>query len=286
MNENISPYIDYANETIFNYIEILDKDIKSYINKLIHYTYIYGIYYQDSPCADSFCFNESEVLDNNSYFDNITDSNDSIRRLDENIKKYILNGLFNFSYLDKEKINKFKNRKLQNLEEYNSSMGAITENDINSFILDMQTILYDFNQSYLDIEFKDINRFSKIFLEKINNTYLLKLKRSIEMISIKFITIFTKDSYSIFENKLFEQFNNISYYINNGSELIENTKNAFVNTLNDSSILIGTIFNISYMKINTYYKIFYQLIQDKLKYISEEDYEILSNIERIVSQKN
>ena len=114
MNENITPFIDYVNETIFSYIEILDKDIKSYINKLIHYTYIYGIYYQDSPCADSFCFNEHEVLDNNYYYDNITDSHDRIRRLDKNIKNYIFNGLFNFSHLDKEKINKFKNRKLQN----------------------------------------------------------------------------------------------------------------------------------------------------------------------------
>ena len=293
LNENITPYINYTNETIFDYIELLDKNITSYINKLIHYTYISGLYYIDSPCNGSFCYNESEILDeddnnNTDIFDttDIEEDNDNIRKLEQNTKrKRILNGLFNFTKLDKEKINKSKNYKLRKLEEYDSTKGAITENDVNNYILDLQDILYNFNKAYLNKEFRNINRSYKSFLDKVNNTYLLKLKKSIEMVGLRFKTIFTEDSYKIFENKLFEQYTNISNYIYNYSEIIDKTKNEFFNTLNDSSILIGIISNISYVKINNYYKIFYRLINDQLKYIDEED-EINSNLLRLLSIEN
>ena len=287
MNQNITKYINYTNETIFDYIEILDKSIKTYINKLIHYTYISGLYYIDSPCNDSFCYNESEILDN----DNNTDifdttktnkENDNIRKLKQN---KILNGLFNFTKLDKEKINKSKNKKLRKLEEYDSTKGSITENDINNYILDLQNILYNFNKSYLNKEFKDINRYYKSFMDKINNTYLLKLKRSIEMVGFKFKTIFTEDSYKIFDNKLFGQYNKISYYIFNNSKIIEFTKNEFINTINGSSILIGIISNIAYIKINNYYKLFYRLINDQLEFINKED-EVNINLLRLLSIEN
>ena len=287
MNENITPYINYANETIYDYIEILDKDIKSYINKLIHYTYISGLYYIDSPCNDSYCFNESEILDTDIDIFNTTDYNKNsinIRRLEQIEKKKFI-GLFNYTKLDKEKTKKLRNKNLRKLEEYDSSKGSITENDINSYIVDMQDILYDFTQSYLNREFRDINRFSKVFFDKINNTYLFKLHRSFEMTSIKFNTIFTEEMNKIFEDRLFEQYNNISLYINNHSKIIEKTKNEFINSLNDSSILINMISEIFYMKINTYYKQIYQLIQDKTKYIDEGD-DINSDILRMLSKKD
>ena len=274
INENLYYINNDTNYTIFDYIDILDGDIKSYINKLIHYTYINGLYYQDSPCVGSNCFNYSEMVNNN----------ESIRRLEQKDKDYYLNGLFNISYLNKKKIKKLKNKRLRNLEEYNSTMGAISENDINSYILDMQTILNDFNRSYLDSEFKNINRFSKSYFDKINNTYLFRLKRSIDMVGIKFSTIFTEESMHTFENKLYEQYNNITIYINNYSEIIENTKNEFIDTLNSSSLLLDMFFNISHMKINNYYQILYQSIQDKLKYIDDDDDEHY-NMFRLLSKK-
>ena len=282
MNENITPFINYTNETIFDYIDILDKNIKSYINKLIHYTYINGLYYVDSPCFGSFCYNEKEILNNETNTDNIYNNT---RRLEQKEKQYILNGI-NIPDLDKVKINKLKNKKLRNLEEYNSTLGSITENDINSFILDMQAILNEFTKTYLNQEFKDINRFSTIFFDKINNTFLFKLKRSIEMVGVRFKTIFTEESYNIFENRLFKQYNNISKYVNKYSKIIENTKDKFINTLKDSSILIDIMFNVSYTKINTYYQILYQSIQNKLQRIDgDEDNRIWNNIKRLLSGK-
>ena len=106
MNQNTTPYINYVNSTLLNYGEVLDSDIKSYIYKLIHYSYINGLYYQDSPCGDSHCFNESEIYDSDIDLNNLTISNNSRRRLGSNDDLYILNKLFNIPKLDKNKINK------------------------------------------------------------------------------------------------------------------------------------------------------------------------------------
>ena len=105
------------------------------------------------------------------------------------------------------------------------------------------------------------------------------------MVGLRFKTIFTEDSYKRFEKKLFTQYDNISYYIYNYSDIIDSTKNEFFNTLNDSSILIGIISNISYIKINNYYKTFYKLINDKLKYINKKE-EININLLRLLSSQN
>ena len=83
----------------------------------------------------------------------------------------------------------------------------------------MQTILNDFNRSYLNSEFKNINKFSKSYFDKVNNTFLFRLKRSIDMVGIRFSTIFTEDSMHIFESKLYEQYNDITIYINSNSEI-------------------------------------------------------------------
>ena len=106
------------------------------------------------------------------------------------------------------------------------------------------------------------------------------------MVGVRFKTIFTEESYNIFENRLFKQYNNISKYVNKYSKIIENTKDKFINTLEDSSILIDIMFNVSYMKINTYYQILYQSIQNKLQRIDgDEDNRIWNNIKRLLSGK-
>ena len=274
MNQNLTFIINNTNNTFFDYIEILDNDIKSYINKLIHFTYINGLYYQDSPCVGSNCFNFSEIMDND----------DNIRRLEKKENGYNMNRLFDYSFFDREKINKLKNKRLRNLEKFDSTMGSISENDINSYILDMQTILNDFNRSYLNSEFKNINKFSKSYFDKVNNTFLFRLKRSIDMVGIRFSTIFTEESMHIFESKLYEQYNDITIYINSNSDIIEQTKNDFIDTLNSSSFLLDIIFNISHMKINNYYQMLYESIQDKLKYIDEDD-DDQNNMFRLLSTK-
>ena len=65
-------------------------------------------------------------------------------------------------------------------------MGAITENDINYYILEIKDTLFNFNKSYLDKDNKQILSLSNSFFTKINSTYLNKFKKNIDKIAYRF----------------------------------------------------------------------------------------------------
>ena len=241
------------------YVEILTNEFNSYLNKLIHYTFINGLITYDKPCKYSYCqiqFNSSKEKD---------------RRRTES------NEIYNKSFkiidlkINKTKINELKNMKIRKLNGYDHTMGPITESDILDFLLNINDTLYNFIDLYLGKDYKNMNTTGNNFLTKENNLYLQLLKRSIHMIAIKFSTILTLDNYKEFEENLYEKYNNISFYINNNSDIISSYKNEFVDLLKDSSIFIGLSFNLSFYNIKGQYKILCDLIQNKMKYLSEED---------------
>ena len=55
IRDNISVILQNITELFEEYNTILINDLISYINKLVHYTYINGTYTYDSPCNYSFC---------------------------------------------------------------------------------------------------------------------------------------------------------------------------------------------------------------------------------------
>jgi len=66
IHNNISLFCNQLIVLFGKYMNILDKEYSTYINKLIHFTFINGLYTFDKPCNDSYCFinlenvNESE----------------------------------------------------------------------------------------------------------------------------------------------------------------------------------------------------------------------------------
>jgi len=127
------------------------------------------------------------------------------RELESNNTKYF----FNIPRINKREVNILKNKKVRKLNGYDHTMGAITKDDVISFLLDIESTLYNFNKSYLGKEFKNINKASSKYFDKVNNTYLSKLKRNIEMVALKFSTFLTKNNYKILENNIYSQYNNI-----------------------------------------------------------------------------
>ena len=189
---NISSFYNKTNETLINYVNILDKDLESYINKLSYYTFIKGLNTYNKPCDKSFCMI------------NLEDENN-----DDNLNKY-----------GKRRLNlkrRIKNinitKKIRNLDGYNSKMGAITEEDLDSYILEIKDTLFNFNNSYLNKEYENMKKNLNFFIMKISNIYLTKLKTNIDLVASKFSTILTKDIYMQLKNKLFEQYNDIEEYI-------------------------------------------------------------------------
>ena len=269
---NISLFCEQVNELFLNYTNILDKEHESFINKLIHFTYINGLYSFDEPCNKSFCFINLEYEN-----ENIT------RNLEEEIDGNNFNNYgYNFNYikLNRNTTNKIKNKKIRRLEEYNHTMGAIIESDIESFLSDLKDILFNFEKLFLGEEFKSINKNGNLFFNRINGTYILKLKRSIHNTALKFSTILTENSYNKLEYNIYKQYNDIVSYIYNNSNIINITKNNFIEKL-DSLKFIEKLYNISYNRIKNYYVAFENLIQNKIKYISETEYkEYLSKNEK------
>ena len=255
--EYIFNYISTANENIkdifIEYKDILNEDFLSYINKLIHFTYINGLYTYDHPCNDTFCFID------------IKSSNG--RRLEKNNSKYI----FNFPKANKGEVYNKRNKKVRKLKGYDHTMGAISKDDIISFLFDIESTLFNFNKTYLGKEFKNINKTAMNYFNKINNTYLIKLRRNIEMVALKFLTFLTKDNYKTLEDNIFRQYNEILSYINSFSDLVENKKNSFVNYLDFSSKFLNMIFNLSYNSVYGNYQILCHQIENKQRSISEKE---------------
>jgi hypothetical protein len=77
-------------------------------------------------------------------------------------------------------------------------MRAISENDINYYILEIKDTLFNLNKLYLDKDYKQILSLSNSFFTKINSTYLNKLKKNFDKIAYRFSSILTKDTYNKF----------------------------------------------------------------------------------------
>ena len=158
------------------------------------------------------------------------------------------------------------------MERYDSTMGAIEEDEIEKYILKIQDTLYTFNDSYLDKEYRYIQTKSTSYFNKIADLYLTKLKANIELSSSIFSTILTRDVYKKLEENLLQQYYKIESYIYNCNiTKIENIRDKFLFLLNETSSLIE--YNYIYFngRVKNYYEVFSNLIQKNIKYISEEE---------------
>jgi hypothetical protein len=162
-------------------------------------------------------------------------------------------------------------------------MGSITEIDIINNLDIIRENLYNFNNTYLDKDYKYIKTNYNRFLNNINNSYLIKLKRSINMVAIKFSTILTESSYKNLEDIIFNQYYDIELYINNISNLIELSKIEILDKLNHSSSLLASIYNKTNIKIIGFYTVLNELIQKKLKNVNKEEY---NNYRKLDSSKS
>jgi hypothetical protein len=171
--EEIFNYIESLYDTIkdllLNYGEELDIDTNNYINKLIHYTYIKGLYTYDEPCIYSFC-----RID--------IDYNRNLEEINVNYKKRKLSKNKSRRY-DNLKIN--KNIYLNGLN-YNEEMGALSKDDIIYVLIETKNAINQINrtlQTNFDTKIK--SKLEK-YLIKMNGTYLSILKKLVSMSAFKF----------------------------------------------------------------------------------------------------
>jgi hypothetical protein len=99
----------------------------------------------------------------------------------------------------------------------------------------------------------------------------LKLKNNIDLVSLKFLTILTREANNKLKIKLYNQYNEIEYYIKNNSKNIAVVVEKYLNLLNNSFNLMELSYSIVYERGNEYFQIFSDIIQGKLKSISDEE---------------
>ena len=264
----LDDYLNAINATLTEYKEILNEETENYTNKLSHYAYINGLNTYDKPCEESYC-----SIPNYS-----SNKNQNNRRLNED-----QNNNESFSFLFNTKINNSKEKKNINnkinfnrkLEEYTSSMGGLSENDLYKYLDQLLDTINKFKYIYLGEEFNNINRTVFNFIIKINSTYLEKLKRSFSMKIVKFSTILTEQSLKNLEKIILKQYYQIESYIHESSNLIQIKINEFLNEVNNTSLYIDSIKELINCRIRIQFEMLYQLIQSKYEIVQKDENKVV-----------
>ena len=264
---NIFNYIesiyDIIKDLLINYGNEFDIDSTSYINKLIHFTYINGLYTYNEPCIYSFCSINTEYnkINRNLEKNNINLSN---RKLSTNeYRKY--DDLYINNYIKSNGL------------DYNEEMGSLSKDDVIYTLRDTKNTISQLNLT-LQINF-DSKLKLKIqkYLNKINGTYLIKLKRTVSISALKFSTFLTKENYEKLESQLFKHYYTIENYIYNLSNYLVNNTYELIETIKKSSDYLQNVNDYSYDKILGIHDLFIKLIENKYTYISSEELKNYNN---------
>ena len=181
-------FIEEINKTLFDYHNILVNEVDNYLNKSIQNTFLDSLEILKHLCPENGCgaeLNSLRRLNNKEIFDIV------------NIYKEHPN-LPNITKI-KEKINKKINfgikRKTSVLPEFTPDMGALTEEDVAYYLSNLQNTILKLNEMFFKKDYTNLNLKSNKFLQKINFTYLEKLKLSFDKNLVKFSTILTKKNW-------------------------------------------------------------------------------------------
>ena len=117
-------------------------------------------------------------------------------------------------------------------------MGALSESDILYYLSDVQNTTLKFNQTYFKSDYYNVNITTNKFLNKINYTYLQKLRLSFDIKLVKFSTILTEDSMELLKDIILAQYYQIEKYVHNNSDIIQTRINEFITGINNTSIFI------------------------------------------------
>ena len=257
---NSTYFFNEINSTLFEYKDILNEEISSYINNLTQYAYINGLNTYEYQCNNSFCYNYKKNETNESYINN----NDKKINEDDNDDLELMFTEYNSLSLKELKSQINKNINLENKnKEYNSNMGSLSKNDVYYYLQVIQKTLFDLNQTYLYKEYKNLNKTILKYINKINITYITKLRRSFEMTLLKFATILTENSFKKVENNVYKQYYQIESYIIQSSEFTDYIMDRYLNFLNDTSILFEVMNSLTFMKVLGYYDIIHDSIQNQ-----------------------
>ena len=260
--DNIFNYINdlysIISDLLLQYGDELDLDTTNYINKLIHYTYINGLYTYDEPCVYSFC--KVNIDYNNTKRNLEFNKNYKKRKLIENERR-------NYDNLKKNKYIYYNNF------IYDENMDSLSKDDIIYFLKDTKNIIEQLNKTFqINFDSKIKTKLQK-YLTKTNITNLIKLKKTVSMAALKFSKFLSKESYNILEAQMLKQYYTLENYIFNYSNNLNDNIYDLIEKIKKSSSFFQNINCYIYDKILTLNDILTKIIENKYTKISPEERE-------------
>ena len=278
--ELIKVLIEKMKYLLLNYQKELNDDYYSYINKLIHYTYINGLDSYEESCNYSFCSinvtKNMEKTNNNisniSYISQIKYYN--LKYISKNNKKYSNRKFKDYNKVNLEKKN--QRRKIRNLLEnennYDETMGAISKEVVIDLLLDIGNTIDELKKAFINNFDRNAKLKTDIYIVKMNETYKVKLKNTILKSASIFSPILTRESYNILVDNMLEQYFKLENYLNNITLYLNNDIDKLIEILTNTSNYFGFIKDLSYNTIIGYFDILTEIIQDNYELITEQSY--------------
>ena len=262
--EYIKSILEETKDLLLKYKNDLNEDYDSYINKLMHYTYINGLDTYDKSCTDSYCgINVTKI------------KSVQRRRLGKSQRREIVKKrkLKNQLNINLTKINERKNKNIDFKRKlsisFDSTMGSLSNDDVIPFLLDIKDTIFKLNESYINNFDINAKKITNNFINKVNGAYLVRLDRIIGTSVSKFAPILSEDALQTLKDKLYNGYYKLKDYLSNATKYLEEDVDDLIKRLNNTSDFLGTINYNSYNKMIAYL--------NTLKNIIDSKYTIITN---------
>ena len=165
-------------------------------------------------------------------------------------------------------------------------MGELTKDDIIYILSNTKRIIEDLNQTLqTNFDSKIKSKLTK-YLNKINYTYLYKVKMAVSNTVLKFSTILSENSFKILESKMFFHYDKLEKYVYNFSNYLNNTNYDLINSIKQSSNFLQNIIDFTYDKILIIHNMFIKIIENKYTSITSEEFNNFQSYKNTSFSKN
>ena len=272
--ESISLLSEKIPDLLLKYQDELNDDYDTYINKLIHYTYINGLDTYDEPCNYSFCsinisdFKNRSNISRNENKRNLRETNEKKEFIYMKFKDYKILNVTKANELESKKPELYRKLSENKEDYYDETMNSVTKEDVINYLLNIRNTIYEFNKTYINNFDINANLKCDKYIAKINGTYKSMLKNSILKSASKFSSILSRESYKKLLDNLLNQYYILDEYLNNNTYNLKIEMSRLITVLTNTSLYIGIINDLSFDKVLGYFDILTEMIQDKYKIIN------------------
>ena len=188
-----------------------------------------------------------------------------VKKLKKNIKKNKLNIT---------KINERRNKNIdfkRRLTTFDSTMGSLSKDDVIPLLLDIKDKIYDLNNTYINNFDINAEKKTENYINKVNNTYMVRLDRTIATSISQFSPILSKDCFQKLLDNMYKEYYKLQKYLANITNHLQEEIDELIIKLKHTSYFMREVNDISYNKIIGYFNILTEVINSRYEIISDNN---------------